>query len=45
MNFRLLIALVVVAAIALAVAGWTLEAARWLLSRGRSAARLRLASA
>ena len=45
MNFRLLIALVVVAAIALAVVGWTVQAVRWVLSRGRSAARLRLASA
>jgi hypothetical protein len=43
MNLRLLIALVVLAAIVLAIVGWTVEGLRWLL-RGRSAApRVRVA--
>ncbi len=44
MNLRLLIALVVLAALVLAVAGWTVEGLRWLLG-GRSAKRAALASA
>ncbi len=44
MQLRLLIALVVVAAIVLALAGWTVEGIRWLFGGG-SAKRARLAPA
>jgi hypothetical protein len=44
MNLRLLIALVVVAAITIALAGWAVQGIRWVFG-GRSARRPQLATA
>jgi hypothetical protein len=45
MKFRLLITLIVVAAITLALAGWAVQGIRWLVSGWVSRRRPRLATA
>jgi hypothetical protein len=45
MKTKLLIALIVVAAITIALAGWAVQGVRWTLTSGWSSRRARLATA